>query len=136
MALETSPAAANFVESTLGKPDRLNRMATLQRQYPDSIAFLSDRQEDDLAEYCADAAKGHDFHLWGLDQEFLGAAGWMIQRMIDTHPGPKALAALKIMQSDEKRVAAEAARTESLANLYLMTATAPLAMIQGNATPT
>jgi hypothetical protein len=47
----------------------------------------------------------------------------MIQRMIDTHPGPKALAALKIMQSDEKLAAAEAAHTGSLAKLYLMMAT-------------
>ena len=89
-------------------------MTILQLQYPDSIAFLSDRQEDDLADHCADAARGRDFHRWGLDQEFLAAAGWMIQRMIDTHPGPKALAAFKIMQSDEKLAAAEAAHTGSL----------------------
>jgi hypothetical protein len=123
VAFETSPAAASFVESTLGKPDRIHRMAALQRQYPESMPLLSDRQENDLAEHCAVAAKGQRFHLWGLDQEFLGAAGWMIQRMIDTHPGPKALAALTIMQSDEAHIAAEATRTGTLTHLYLTAST-------------
>jgi hypothetical protein len=123
MALETSPMAAQFVEGTLGRPDRIDQMASLQRRFPDSIAFLSDRQENDLVEHCAEAARGDEFHLWGLDQEFLGAAGWLIQTMLETNPGPRATAALQIMQKDEQRAAADAARSGSSSNLYLMSAT-------------
>jgi hypothetical protein len=123
MALETSPAAAQFVESTFGASDRAARMADLERKFPDSIAFLSDRQENDLAEHCVEAAKGNDFHLWGLDQEFLGSAGWILQRMIETDPGPKAMAAIRSMQKDQQEGAAEAAHTGDLSKLYLLSST-------------
>ena len=123
MALETSPAAAQFVESTFGASDRVPRMTNLERRFPDSIAFLSDRQEDDLAEHCAEAAKGNEFHLWGLDQEFLGSAGWIIQRMLETDPGPKAMAAIRSMQKDQQAMAAKAADTGDFSKLYLLSST-------------
>jgi hypothetical protein len=123
LALETSPTAARFVENTIGKTDRADQMKALQRQFPESIAFLSALEENNLVERCADAATGSDFHLWGLDQEFLGSAGWIIQSMIETNPGPRALAALRVMQKDEEHASAEAARSGSMAKLYLMSAT-------------
>src|SRR5215472_5508069 len=47
MVLEVSPEAADFMSASLGKPDRISRMATLLHRYPDSIAFLNMRQEND-----------------------------------------------------------------------------------------
>jgi hypothetical protein len=123
MALETSPAAAQFVKSTFDASDRVARMANLERNFPDSIAFLSDRQENDLAEHCAETAKGNKFHLWGLDQEFLGSAGWIIQQMLETDPGPKALAAIRSMQKDQQERAAKAADTGDFSKLYLLSST-------------
>jgi hypothetical protein len=123
LALETSPTAAQFVENTINKDDRLDRMKALQRRFPESVAFLSSLEENDLIEHCAEATKGSSFHLWGLDQEFIGSAGWIIQSMIETNPGPRALAALKIMQEDEAHASEEAARSGSMAKLYLMSAT-------------
>lgn len=123
MALETSPAAAQFVESTFGASDRVARMADLERMFPDSIAFLSDRQENDLAEHCAEAAKGNGFHLWGLDQEFLGSAGWILQRMLETDPGPQAMAAIHTMQKDQQEKTAQAAHTGDFSKLYLLSST-------------
>ena len=123
MVFETSPAAAQFVESTFGASDRVGQMASLERKFPDSIAFVSDRQEDDLAAHCAEAAKGNEFHLWGLDQEFLGSAGWILQRMLETNPGPKALAAIHSMQKEEQESAAQAAATGDLSKVYLMSST-------------
>ena len=98
-------------------------MADLQHRFPDSIAILNDRQEGDLAEHCAEVAKGNGFELWGLDQEFLGSAGWILDRMLDTNPGPKATAAIQTMQKDEQAAAAEAARTGDSSKVYLLSST-------------
>jgi hypothetical protein len=123
MALETSPTAAQFVENTIGRDDRTDQMKALQRRFPGSIAFLSALEENNLVERCAEAVKGNEFHLWGLDQEFIGSAGWIIQSMIETNPGPQALAALQVMQKDEEHASTEAAQSGSMAKLYLLSAT-------------
>ena len=123
LALEDSPQAAHFVEANVGKEDRIVRMAALQRRFPDSIAFLSDRQEDDFAAHCAESSKGNDFSLWGLDQEVVGSAGWILRCMLDTNPGPMALAAIRVMQRDEQAMAETAVRTGDLSGLYLLSST-------------
>jgi hypothetical protein len=48
IALEIGTEAARFAQSTLGRPNRVELMQALQRKYPDSIAFVSDKQENDL----------------------------------------------------------------------------------------
>ncbi len=123
LAMETSPGAAAFVTGTLGKPDRLDRMLALQQRFPDSIAFFDSREEDDLAAHCALVAKANCLRIWGLDQEFQGAAGWVVTRLLETHPGPEARAAIATMQRDEQAAAAEAARTGDPIKLYLFTST-------------
>jgi hypothetical protein len=38
MAVEVGPQVAKMVSSSLGKPDRIDRMAALTKQYPDSVS--------------------------------------------------------------------------------------------------
>ena len=123
LALETSPSAAQFAEETRTKKDGIARMTDLQRRFPESIAFLSARQEYDFAAHCAAASKENSFKLWGLDQEFVGSAGWILHRMLETNPGPKATAAIHTMQRDEQVAVGEAMRTEDFSKLYLQSAT-------------
>ena len=72
IALEIGTEAARFAQSTLGRPNRVELMQALQRKYPDSIAIVSDKQENDLLEHCFESAKQSGFQVWGLDQEFAG----------------------------------------------------------------
>jgi|SRR5215472_5563855 len=88
MVVEASPEVAAFVAGSLGRPDSEKRMAELQRQYPDSVAFLNMRPEYKLVQDCAASAQGRGFPLWGLDQPFLGSAGWLLDQILATHPGP------------------------------------------------
>jgi hypothetical protein len=121
MAIEVSPRAAAFVASTFGKPDRLARMAALMEKYPDAIAFQNVKQENDLVDHCAGAAGAAKFHLWGLDQEFVGSGGWLLDEILDTHPGPEATAAIQRLREEERRdtVSAEA---EDPSKLFLLSA--------------
>jgi hypothetical protein len=122
MAVEAGPQAAEFVSSSFGKPDRLARMAALTHQYPESVAFLNVRQENDLAVHCAEVAHNPHFHLWGLDQEFLGSAGWLLDQILATHPGPTAAAALTRLKGEERQAAARTKETGDPSKLFLFAA--------------
>lgn len=122
MAVETGPQVAKFVSSSLGTPDRLARMAALIHQYPDSVAFLNIREENDVVEHCSKAASHSNFHLWGLDQEFLGSAGWLLDQILATHMGPASRAAITHLKDEERRDAAQAKGSGDPSNLFLLSA--------------
>ena len=121
MAVETGPQAADFVSSSLGKPDRLRRMAALEQRYPNAVAFLDIQQENDLAAHCAQVARAPHFHLWGLDQEFVGSAGWLLDLILATHPGSTATAAITRLKTEEQQDAG-LAKTGDPSKLFLFAA--------------
>ena len=122
MAVEAGPQAAKMVSSSLRQPDRVAQTAALLRQYPDSVAFLNDRQENDLVSHCAETSGRSDFQLWGIDQEFLGAAGWLLDQILATHPGPAATQELKLLKTQEQESSTRAAETGDPGKLFLLTA--------------
>jgi hypothetical protein len=122
MVFETSPEVAEFVSLSFGKPDRLARMAALTRRYPYSVAFMNIRQENDLAAHCAQVSNRSDFHLWGLDQDFIGSAGWVLDQIVATHPGGAAMAALTRLRGEEQAAAARAKETGDSRELFMFTA--------------
>lgn len=103
MAVEVGPQAADLVSSSFGKPDRLARMAAFEKQYPNAVAFLDVQQENDLAEHCAQVSHAAHFHLWGLDQEFVGSAGWLLGLILATHLNPEATAVITQLKSEEQQ---------------------------------
>jgi len=119
MAFETSPAAADFVQESLASPERLTKMADLQKRYPDSIAFLNVKDENDLAAHCAAVSKSSGFRIWGLDQEFIGSPGWIVERMLATQHGPSARAAILQLQGMERTDAEEARKTGDPSKLFM-----------------
>jgi hypothetical protein len=120
MAMEVSPEAAAFVMHTLTAPDRWNQMVALTRAYPSSVAFLDSRQEDDLVANCAQASHNLNFHLWGLDQNFVGSAGWLIDLMLAAHHGSASNEALLHLKADEQRDAAEAKASGNPTALFML----------------
>ena len=89
MAIETGPLAAAQLQEWIRQPDAETRVARFEKEHPDSIAFYNFKQELEMLQHCADHAPSADFHLWGLDQEFLGSAGWILEQVLQTHPGPQ-----------------------------------------------
>jgi hypothetical protein len=122
-AVEAGPYAARFVNSLLGSPNRLAIMAERNKAFPNNMAFLDIREENDLAAHCAASSKSPDFGLWGLDQEFFGASGTLLAAMAASKPGPVALAAIKAAQLQDHIAEAEARRTGDYNKLFLETAT-------------
>jgi len=120
MAFEASPAAARFFEESLKGPDRIAKITELQKRYPYSVAFLNVREENDLAAHCAGVSRRKDFQIWGLDQEFIGSAGWILERTLATSPGPAAHAAIVHLQELERADEAEARKTGDPSKLFML----------------
>lgn len=120
MALEVSPDEAEFVASRLGQPDLWDQTIALTRKYPASIAFLESKQENDLIERCAQLSGNPSFHVWGLDQAFLGSANWLIDKMLAAHPGPQATAQLEHLKKVAGQDAAQALTSGAYDPLFLL----------------
>jgi hypothetical protein len=122
-AVETGPYAARFVASLLSNPDRIQLMTARDRAYPNNMAFLDIREENDLAAHCAASSHNPRFALWGLDQEFLGSAGTLLQAMAAANPGPLSRAAIAVAQAKEQAAAALARSTRDFGKLFLSAST-------------
>jgi hypothetical protein len=120
MAFEVSPGIAAFVGESLQSPNRLEKMADLQKRYPDSAAVLNVPEENDLAAHFAAVSQSSGFRIWGLDQEFIGSAGWILERMLATGPGPAARDAILRLQAMEKTDEEEARKTGDPSKLFLL----------------
>ena len=121
MAIETGPEAARVIDSGMRSADREARMVAFTRSHPDGIAFFTGRDEVRMAGDCA-AAAGPDFALWGLDQEFLGSSGHLIEEMLAAQPGPVARAALTGLAAQDQAATTAALASGSPVDLFLLSA--------------
>jgi len=101
LAVEIGPEAARVVNDNLRRPDRIDRLSRYMVAHPDAIAFQNGRDESDMAATCAKSA-GPGFSVWGLDQEFFGAAGSLFEAMIAAKPGPIAKAAIERLMAQDR----------------------------------
>lgn len=90
LAVEAGPLVTAKLQQWTAESDGSTKFATFENQYPDSIAFFNWQQEFDLLSHCQQATAPHILHLWGLDQEFLGSPKFILQQILETHPGPQA----------------------------------------------
>ncbi len=117
MAVEAGPQAAAFAAANLRAPNPAAAMAALTARYPDSVAFLNMAPENALLSRCARAAGPH-FQLWGLDQEFLGAAGRLLDEALAQPLSPPARAALVALRRQNQADEAAAAQSGDPSRLF------------------
>lgn len=122
-AVEAGPQAAQFVRSQLHDSQRVAHMRSMLGAHPENMAFLDVKEENDLAAACAASSHNAQFALWGLDQEFIGSAGALLESMTATHPGPRALAAIRTAQAKEQEAEAAAHSSGDYMKLYLLSST-------------
>ena len=122
LAVEIGPEAARVVNADLREPDRVARLAAFIRAHPDAFAFQNGVDESDMAADCARLA-GPRFALWGLDQEFFGAAGLLFERMLAARPGPAARAAIETLATADRAATAKALVSGSPGDLFVYTVT-------------
>lgn len=117
-AVEIGPEAARVVTENLHKQDRISRVATFMQTHPDAFAFQNGRDESDMAAECARPA-GPQFQIWGLDQEFFGASGHLLEQMLIAHPGPTARAAIEKLAIADSTATEKALALGSVGDLFV-----------------
>lgn len=122
IAVETGPEAARIVNANLRRPDRTARLAAFMRSHPDAMAFQNNAAESDMAAACARAG-GPAFQVWGLDQEFFGASGFLLEDMAGSSPGPVAKSAIDKLSALDRAATAEAAASRSPGKFLIYTVT-------------
>lgn len=122
MAVEVGPEAARVVDAHMRAPDRDQQIDAFMRDHPDAMIFLNSDDEARMAADCA-AAAGPDFALWGLDQEFLGASGHLLEQMLAADPGPLARAEIESLMTLERTSTRAALESGSPGDLFLFTVT-------------
>lgn len=122
MVVETGPEAAGAINARLRAPDREQRISDFMNAHPDAMAFLNGRDEGQTAADCAGAA-GPDFKLWGLDQEFFGASGYLFEQMLAAGPGPLARAQIEALAKQERAATQAALASGSPMDLFLFKTT-------------
>ncbi len=120
-AVEAGPLMTGFVAGQLHDPERATHISAELDREPESIAFLNMREENDLAANCAETSPSH-FELWGLDQEYVGAAGPLLEAMLATKPGPLSVQAIHTAQEREQAAEQVASAKNDVKQLYLINA--------------
>lgn len=119
LAIETGPTVTELLNQWIARDDRVQQVASFEKQFPNSIAFYNMREENDLLAHCSQTARGGKFQLWGLDQEFLGSTGYLLHLIGETHPGKEIQAALERLVSENEAAEKKANETHNPQDLFM-----------------
>lgn len=100
LVTENGPVVASALEGMLKRADAVTAIARFDAAYPDSVAFYTMRQEAEMLSGFALAA-GPRFAHWGIDQEFIGTAKYLIAQMLAQPVNPAARAKLEALRQME-----------------------------------
>ncbi len=122
LALEVGPSVAPELAAFASARDGAAREAAFVRKFPETIAFYDWREELAMLQACAQAAAPGKLQIWGVDQELMGSPVFVLQKILDTKPGPVARAAIAALVRDDATAHAAAAKTGDYGKLWLLTA--------------
>ena len=120
MALEIGPNVAPELEKMARSSDGLKELGAFTKKYPETIAFYNWREEFSMLQQCEKAGGSAGMTLWGVDQEFMGSAGLLLDKILATNPGPEAKAAMEALRKENDSDHEGAAKTGVPWDLFLM----------------
>jgi hypothetical protein len=122
MGLEIGTYVAPELEKMARSADGAKQLAEFDKKYPETIAFYNWQEEFTMLQKCESAASPGHLTIWGLDQEFMGATGFLADKILATNPGPEAKAAMETLLKETIEAHATATKTGSPGDLFMMTA--------------
>jgi hypothetical protein len=122
MGLEIGTYVAPELEKMARSADGAKQLALFEERYPETIAFYNWQEEFRMLEKCESAASPSHMTIWGLDQEFMGATGFLADRILAANPGPEAKAAVETLIKEASEARAAAAKSGSPDDLFMITA--------------
>lgn len=122
VALEVGPSIGPALEAIVRAPDPVAAAVAFNREFPESVAFYNWREELGFLQTCA---KSGPLTIWGVDQELMGAPVFVLPKILETKPGPKAKAAIEALLREAATDRATAAKTGDYGKLMMLAASAP-----------
>ncbi len=122
MGLEIGTYVAPDLEKMARSPDGAKQLAEFEKKYPETLAFYNWQEEFATLQKCEGAASPGHMTIWGLDQEFMGATAFLVDKILATNPGPEAKAALETLLKEATEARAAAAKSGNPGDLFMMTA--------------
>jgi hypothetical protein len=122
MGLEIGTYVAPELEKMARSADGAKQLAEFETKYPETLAFYNWQEEFRMLEKCESAASPGHMTIWGMDQEFMGATGFLADRILATSPGPEAKAAVETLLKENSEARAAAAKSGNPGDLFMMTA--------------
>jgi hypothetical protein len=117
--VEAGPVASARVATMLGAPDREARVAAFGRAYPNAMAFIDGAEENETAAHCRRAG-GAAFRLIGVDQEFFGASGFLLDEILRSRLNPEARKAIEQLRAEDRRRSEDAAKSGDPSGLLML----------------
>ena len=118
LVLEAGPRALEAISPALHSRDRIRQMEAFNRRYPSGIAFLDSRADNDMAAECL--ALQPRMKLVGIDQEFLGSAGLLIDLILREHLSAPARQEMTRLRRLEEAASSAAAKSGNPGDLLLV----------------
>jgi hypothetical protein len=122
MGLEIGTYVAPDLEKMARSADGAKQLAEFEKKYPETIAFYNWQEEFAMLQKCETAASPGHMTIWGLDQEFMGATGFLADKILATNPGPEAKAAIETLLKETNDAHAAATKSGNPSDLLMMTA--------------
>jgi len=116
LAIEEGPLVTAELKRWAGRMDAREQLAGFLKRYPESINIYNAVEEVEMLHQCS------SFGLWGINQEGPGAAGLMLERILDTHPGPESAAAIRRLLQKNETANARARDSGRIGDLYMISA--------------
>jgi hypothetical protein len=122
MGLEIGTYVAPELEKMARSSDGAKQIAEFEKKYPETIAFYNWQEEFAMLQKCETATSPGHMTIWGLDQEFMGATGFLADKILATNTGPEAKTAIETLLKEANEARAAAAKSGSPGDLFMMTA--------------
>ncbi|HLH31618.1 MAG TPA: hypothetical protein VKY31_10475, partial [Terriglobia bacterium] len=121
MAVEEGPVAAAELENLLHRTDGMAELAKFQKKFPEAINLYNTREEFEMLQQCSRATSA-DFHLWGLNQEALGASRLILSRLVGMRLGEQSDAAMQQLLKKNDEAYRKASQTGRISDLFMISA--------------
>jgi len=122
LTLEVGRNLAPELEKMARSADGMKQLAEFEKEYPETIPFYNWREEFVMLQQCEKAAAPAGMTLWGVDQEFLGSTGFVLDKILGTNPGPEATAVIQSLLKENNEAHAIAVKSRSAWDLTLVAA--------------
>lgn len=118
--VETGPVLTTQLQKWIAQPAGSKQFAAFESRFPGTTAFYSWRDEYAFLHHAYLVTHGK-LQVWGLDQELMGASGFLLTSILAEHPGPRSRALINGLLQENARADAAAYKSGDPTATFMMT---------------